>query len=135
MKYVDSNVFIYPVIYDEKTEKLSVEAKKILVKIAEGDLEAATSFLTWDEVVWVVRKVIDKKSAIKEGEKFLQFPKLEMLEINKNVILKAQDLIDRYKLRPRDAIHVASALENGIKEIISDDPDLDVVKEITRIRI
>jgi hypothetical protein len=135
MKYIDSNVFIYPVIYNENTEKLAKEAKKILVKIAEGDLEASTSFLTWDEVVWVVRKTIDKKSAVKEGEKFLQFPKLEMLEINKNVILKAQDLIDRYKLRPRDAIHVASALENNIKEIISDDPDLDVVKEITRIRI
>jgi len=135
MKYIDSNVFIYPVIYNESTEKLAKEAKKILVKIAEGDLEASTSFLTWDEIVWVVRKTVDKRSAVKEGEKFLQFPKLEMLEINKNVILKAQDLIDRYKLRPRDAIHVASALENGIKEIISDDPDLDVVKEITRIRI
>ena len=135
MKYIDSNVFIYPVIYNESTEKLAKEAKKILVKIAEGDLEASTSFLTWDEIVWVVRKTVDKRSAVKEGEKFLQFPKLEMLEINKNVILTAQDLIDRYKLRPRDAIHVASALENGIKEIISDDPDLDVVKEITRIRI
>jgi predicted nucleic acid-binding protein len=133
MKYVDANIFIYPAIYDVRKDKLAASAKEILVKIADGEIEAATSFLTWDELTWVVRKWIGKSSAVKEGEKFLQFPKIDMVEVDKTVISKAQELAGKYNLKPRDAIHVASALLNGMKEIISDDSDFDVVKEISRI--
>jgi len=36
--YIDSNVFIYPVIYDEKSMKKAARAKRILVKIADGTI-------------------------------------------------------------------------------------------------
>lgn len=133
MKYIDSNIFILPIIYDPESEKRAKLAKGILIEIAEGNVKAATSFLTWDEIVWVVRKLVNKDIAIKEGEKFLQFPNLEMLEVKKNIIIKAQEIIKKYGTKPRDAIHAASAVENGIREIISDDPDLDAIKEITRV--
>ena len=135
MKYIDSNVFIYPIVYDTEVENKAKSTKEILIKIADGDLNAATSFLTWDEITWTVRKLMNSKIAVKEGEKFLQFPNLELLEVKKDVISKAQEIVNKYGIRPRDAIHVASAIENGIKEIISDDSDLDVIKEITRVSI
>ena len=135
MKYIDSNVFILPIVYDTKVENKAESAKNILIKIADGDLNAATSFLTWDEIVWTVRKLMNPKIAAKEGEKFLQFPNLELLEVKKNVIDKAQGIVNKYGIKPRDAIHVASAIENGIKEIISDDSDMGKIKEITRVSL
>jgi len=53
-------------------------AKNVLLKIAEGDLEAATASLTWDEFVWAVKKISGKQAAIKEGKKFLEFPNIKL---------------------------------------------------------
>jgi predicted nucleic acid-binding protein len=41
-------------------------------------------------------------------------------------------ILDKYKLNPRDSIHIASALSRKITTIISDNEDFDQVKEITR---
>ena len=55
--------------------------------------------------------------------------------IRDKVIREAQKIVEKYRIKPRDAIHVACALKNGIKKVISDDPDLDRVKEIERIKL
>ena len=133
MKYVDANVFIYPVIYDETRVKEARLAKEILIKIAKGEIQACTASLTWDELVWVIRKIHGTSVAKDEGRRFLQFP-LKILNVD-GVLGEAQKILERYDLRPRDAIHVACALKNGIKEIVSDDKELDKVKEIKRIRL
>jgi len=49
------------------------------LKIAEGDLEAATASLTWDEFVWAVKKISGKQAAIKEGKKILGIPKYKIM--------------------------------------------------------
>ena len=125
MKYVDSNVFIYPVVADERTEAKSASAKKVLLQIATGRLEAATCYLTWDETVWVLKKFLGRDLAVAEGKRFLEFPGLKFLRVDGPVVSRAQDLVAKYEIKPRDAIHAACALENGIREIISDDPDFD----------
>jgi len=88
--------------------------------------------LTWDEVVWVVSKVLGRDDGISQGRKLLGFPNLEFINVDESILTKAQTLIDKYKLSPRDSIHVASALDRKIKAAISDDEDFDQVKEITR---
>ena len=135
MKYIDSNVFIYPVVADEKTEKKALLAKNILLKIAKGVIEASTSSLTWDEIVWSIGRLLNLDVAIDEGEKFLKFPNLKLLYIDEKVIKEAQRLTKKYKLKPRNAIHSACAIKNGIKEIVSDNPDFDALKEVKRIRL
>ncbi len=133
MIYVDANVFIYPVIYDETTEKRALTAKNILIKIAEGTLESATASLTWDELTWIIRKTLGIKIAIDVGRKFLDFPNLKILRIDEKVIKEAQKLVENYNVKPRDAIHAGCAIINNIKEIVSDDPDFDRIKRIKRI--
>ena len=135
MRYIDSNIFIYPIIADERTEVKASSAKKLLLHIATGELDAVTSYLTWDEFVWVLKKFMHKDIAASEGRKFLAFPNLRFVEIDSTVIKRAQDLIEKYSIKPRDAIHAACALENGIREFVSDDPDFDEVTELKRIRL
>lgn len=135
MKYVDSNVFIYPVVADERTDRKAALAKKILLQIANGKLKAATSSLTWDELFWVIKKFLGRSLAIVEGRRFVEFPNLKILEVGESTITAAQDVIGNYDIKPRDSIHAACALENGIREIISDDPDFDKIKEVKRIKL
>jgi predicted nucleic acid-binding protein len=132
MPYIDSNVFIYPVLYQTETQQKAKKAKEILLKIESGEISAYTSTLTWDEVVWVVSRVIGRNDGIAQGRKLLGFPNLKFINADENVLTQAQTLIDKYKLSPRDSIHVASALVRNIKAVISDDADFDQVQEIKR---
>lgn len=135
MKYVDSNVFIYPVVADVKTEGKAASSKKILLQIATGKLDAATCYLTWDEIVWVLRKFLGHDLALIGGKRFLEFPNLKFLKVDAPAVGRAQELIGKYELKPRDALHAACALESGIREIISDDPDFDKVKDLKRVTL
>lgn len=135
MIYLDSNVFVYPVIADEKTEEKSRLSKKVLMKIGEGKLDASTSVLTWDELVWNVKKFISLEIAKIEGKKFLEFPNLKILTINEEIVKEAQKIMENSGLKPRDSIHAACAIKNNIKEIVTDDPDFDKVSELKRIKL
>ena len=76
--YLDSNVFILAALSDNsKAEK----AKEVIKKIIMGQLEAATSSLTFDEVVWVVwKETKDRSLAIEEGLRILQFDNVNYSE-------------------------------------------------------
>ncbi len=132
MQYVDSNVFLYSVLYSPDLELKAKRAKEILQKIENKELSVATSTLTWDEVVWVATKLLGRSGGITLGQKLLGFPNLEFISVDEAIIAQAQSLMDKYKLSPRDSIHVASALNRKATIIISDDEDFDQIKEIKR---
>ena len=132
MPYIDSNVFIYPAIYQTESQQKAKKAKEILLKIEKGEISAHTSTLTWDEVVWVVGKLLSRDDGINQGKKLLVFPNLEFINVDEGILTLAQNLLNKYKLSPRDSIHAASAVSRKIKAVISDDKDFDQVKEITR---
>ena len=131
--YVDSNIFLYPAIYKLETVEEARESKEFLLKISEGSVEACTATITWDEVVWVVRKIFGLKPSIELGRMLLEFPNLKFLNVKRSVVLRAQSLMEKYKIKPRDAIHAATALENGIETIVSYDRDFDKLEEIKRL--
>ncbi len=125
--YVDSNVFIQGIIRND------LDCKNVIIKIAKKEIMGVTSVLTWDEIVHIVKKFLGKDIAKIEGAKFFTLPNFIFIDAKKDIILKAQKLIEEYKINPRDAIHIATAIHAGINEIVSEDSDFDVVKEIKRI--
>ena len=135
MPYIDANIFIYPVMYAEEQEPKVKQAKKILLQIENGELSAYTSTLTWDEVVWIIRKAMGRDVALSQGQKLLGFLNLQWIVADENILSQAQALMSKYNLHPRDSIHVASAIYRKINSIISDDLDIDQVKEIKRISL
>ncbi|MBO3799077.1 MAG: type II toxin-antitoxin system VapC family toxin [Thermoproteota archaeon] len=134
MSYVDSNVFIYPVIYDPASVPEAAKARSFLLEIARGKIEAYASTVTWDEVAWVVRKILGADVSKAQGRKFLDFPNLKILPVKRTTAMKAQDLMEEYGLKPRDALHAAIALENKITTIVSYDEDFDKIKVMKRIK-
>lgn len=127
--YLDTNLFVFAVLENGK-------AKEILKKLAKGTIKAVTSVITWDEFVWAMKKTTsDYDFAKKEGKRFLFLPNLTLADLNFDIVKKAQDLIENYNLKPRDSLHIATAISKGINKIISDDSDLDNIKEVKRISI
>ena len=133
MVYLDANVFLYPMLYDPATEPKAKRARDLLTDVVSGKIRASTSTLTWDEVVWVIWRLVGRPEAVRAGTLLLRFPNLRFVEVTGPVITKAQEVMTEYGLRPRDSIHVASALIIGDNEIVSDDVDFDRVDIITRI--
>lgn len=134
MKYLDANVFIYLAL-SEESESKAAAAKNIIGKVVDGSLSGATSSLTWDELVWAVKKFNSKEVAKEEGRKFLSLPRLKILGVGESTLYAAQDLVASYGLRPRDAIHAACCIENGIDEILSDDSDFDGIAGLKRVKL
>ncbi|MEM2930735.1 MAG: type II toxin-antitoxin system VapC family toxin [Thermoproteota archaeon] len=133
MSYIDSNIFVYPIIYDPASVREAARARGFLREIALGKIEAYASPVTWDEISWVVRKILGIDTAINQGKKFLGFPNLKLLPVKGTTALKAQGLLEEYRLKPRDALHAAIALENKITTIVSYDEDFDKIKVMRRI--
>jgi len=132
MIYLDSNIFIYSLLYDRAVPDAN-KARKILSDVSNGTLKAATCCLTWDEIVHVIKKNAGSNAAVFAGKYFLEFPNLKILPVDHGTIEAAQALVQRYTLQPRDAIHAVSALQTGISDFLTDDHDFDKVKELNRI--
>ena len=131
--YVDANIFIFASVYPENDIKFKM-AKKLLYMISENKVDALTSCLTWDELIWIVRKIAGYDIAKIEGSKMLDIPNLSFIDVNEKILREAQKIIENHNLKPRDAIHAASALTSNA-EIISNDPDFDVIKELKRVKV
>ena len=133
MVYLDSNVFIYAIAYDAERFSEAVKVRKILLDMDKGVKRFVSSLVTWDEVVWVVWRLFGYEDAVKAGSVMLKLDGLKYVELSNAIVIKAQELVDKYRLRPRDAIHIATAVTVGEREIVSDDKEFDVVKEVRRI--
>jgi len=131
--YVDSNLFIYPIIYDSNVMPEAARAKQKLLEIASGSVKACTSTLTWDEVTWITRRLFGSEKAAEQGASFLKLPNLKLLKVDMEIVSYAQALLEKHDLKPRDAIHAATAVKNGISEILSYDEDFDTVPDLVRL--
>jgi hypothetical protein len=80
-----------------------------------------------------VRRLFGPEKAASQGASFLTLPQLRLLKVDREVVLRTQTLLEEYGLKPRDAIHAAAALENGIGKILSFDEDFDAVPDLARI--
>lgn len=129
MIYVDSNVFICAAIYpDIKGDK----AREIIKKINDGEINVATSSLTFDEVFRIVKKERGFEMALEAGKALLLMQNLKFIPVDDTILWQAYDLLEKHRLDPRDAIHASCALAQRIQIIISEDGDFDRIKEFKR---
>ena len=130
--YIDSNIFIFPVIYDNEQAS---KAGNIQSRIENNEIIGYTSVLTWEEVVYVIFKTLGKADSISIDKKFINYPNLRFINTDLNIIIKAKEIVENYNLKPRDSIYIATALARDIHNVISDDSDFDSVDIIYRIKL
>lgn len=128
MLYLDANVFVYAAI---NTEEVGKKARTLLQKIQQGEEQAATSALTFDEVFWSIKKR-KPELASETCQALLNFPNLEIIPTDRELALSALKIINEYNLAPRDALHAATAIAAKADCIVSTDPHFDKIKELTR---
>ena len=129
MIYLDSNVFIYAVL---NSESIGKEARSILSQVQNGQLKASTSALTFDELIWIVKKNRSPNDSLLAGDAFLNMSGLKLVDVDANILAGAIAIMRKYSLDPRDSIHVASAMIEKAEVVISEDKDFDKVREIKR---
>ena len=129
--YLDANFFILLNFdYKDKGEK----ARQILDQIVKGK-SAVTSVLTLDEVMWVIVKNKQEKELRNIIEEIYSIKNLVIKDVSNSIPLIALDIMERNKLRPRDAFHLAVMKVLGINTLVSDDKDFDKIQGIKRIRL
>jgi predicted nucleic acid-binding protein len=129
MLYIDSSVFLYAAL---SQEEIGNKARALLGEVQQGKKNACSSALTFDEIVWVVKRYRSMESAIVAGEAFLNFPNLKLTPVNGDLLIEALEMIKKYRLDPRDAIHAASAISEEAEEIVSTDQHFDGIAGLHR---
>src|SRR5438094_1189760 len=102
-------------LYEDRVPA-AASAAPLLESVARGTRKVSTSTLTWDEVVYVVRRLLGVEDSIAKGAGLLVLPNLTWLRVDLAVLRRAADLYQSLQMRPRDAIHAAAALEAGDPE-------------------
>jgi predicted nucleic acid-binding protein len=130
VRLLDANIFIYALgrlhPYQQPCERLLAEAEanprdyNVSVEILQEVLH----------VFWARRQLPDGLRAFDLMMKI--FP--EPFPIERKDSLAARSILQRHPdLSPRDAIHAATVLNNGLEAIISADRAFDQVTEIRRL--
>lgn len=147
LAYVDPSFFINLLIKDSKYHE---ECKNFSKKLKDKQTILVGSNLGLDEIWYVILKVkateehgdeaineLRKPEVVKKyatdveeyTEKLMNISRLFFIEVTTEQTFQAKDLIKRYGLLPRDAIHLAATL-SGIDTLITTDRDFNPVKKI-----
>ncbi len=92
-----------------------------------------TDALVLDELIYVSKKKygVPYELSIEFIEAII-LPYVNILEIGEEEYGYASKLIIEYNLKPSDALHIGTMLNNGINVIISEDKEFDKVDQIKR---
>lgn len=129
MIYLDANVFVLASL---NAEEAGDKARSLLNDVQAGRVDAASSALTFDELVWAVKRHRSAQDSITAGEAFLNMSGLKLVAVNGDLLAIALGVMKEYNLNPRDAIHAASAQSEGAEIIVSGDKHFDRLREVKR---
>jgi len=108
---------------------------RILAQVEVGTLEAAVNIEVLQELLYRYSHIKLADKGIQLCRAILRYP-LIVLPVTQSDIQLAVDLFEAHHgagLNPRDAVHAATMLNNGMRQLISTDKDFDRLGDVTRI--
>jgi len=118
---LDTCIFVYHLEAHSRYLPLTQE---LLTGIQAGEQAAITSTVTVMELT-VHPWRLDQPAVAREYEALLaHFPHLTLADVTRDVARRAAQLRARYRLRPADALQVATALVHGATAFVSNDRGL-----------
>lgn len=128
--FVDSNVFLYALGAEHRYR----EPCRRLIELADaGRLRPEASVELVQEILWVrARRLDDRRQALQDARDVAELCVLHPLEARD---LEAAMALyeDHPTITPRDAVHAATAIERGVRRIVSADRHLDDIAGLGRI--
>jgi predicted nucleic acid-binding protein len=103
-------------------EEKSSHCLKFLEKVDEGEVEAATSLLILNEVLWVLEGLGVEKEDIVKRLKAIAMSNVEILRLeNSSTLLESLGYYDELGVDFIDALNSCIARENNLKRIVTYD--------------
>lgn len=127
--YIDTNIWIYAIIAHPKYGE---KCREILEKIEAEKLKAVTSTQVLSEVAGVLYSKYGVKDTTPQLNAILSYP-MEVYIVHPDTIRVAAEYARDYEIVPYEGIHIASAIEHSLRNILSADKELDKVEFIRRI--
>jgi predicted nucleic acid-binding protein len=129
---LDTNLFIY--VFEQHPE-YGEKAKAILEHIENGFVSAVASSVSLTEIL--IKPIRDGNLTLEKQYKLLfsHFPNLTILPIDNVVAERAAYLRGRYNIKTPDALILATALVTNADLFITNDQQLETVKEIKCISL
>ncbi len=128
--FLDSNVFLYAA---GREHSLRDACRKVLDRVAEGDLVAVTSSEVLQEILHVLTRRGLRREAIELTRSVLDLV-AEVLPVRRNEIALACGLMETYPtLGARDAIHAATLRGYGLTTIATADRHFDGIDGVLRL--
>ena len=125
--FLDTAPFIY---YLEKSNLYYDIMKMLMLELYEGKKKIVTSILTYEEYCVQPYKN-HQKERITAFENFIKYMGIDVLEINREIALKAAEIRAEYKgFKAMDALQLASAVISGCDLFLTNDKQLKQYTEI-----
>ncbi|MEA1965588.1 MAG: type II toxin-antitoxin system VapC family toxin [Candidatus Aerophobetes bacterium] len=128
--FIDANVIMYTV---GKEHKYKEPCSLLVRRIAEENIVVASDTEVLQEILyryWLIREFKRARETYNDFKSLISL----MLPVTIDDVSLALELLERYRnIQPRDAIHSAVMLNNGLTRIYSTDAHFDEIKEIERI--
>ncbi len=117
MIFIDTSIFMYAAGKEHPNKEPSI---KLLQLVALGEIEAVINAEVLQEIFHRYTMIKMKKKGIQLAKNIISLvPRIYSIEISD--ALKAMDILERYNITSRDAIHIAFMLNRNIKEVCTYD--------------
>jgi len=129
--FLDSTTLIHAI---DKSAEYHKGCLNVVSKAAKGEINAATSLETLEETLFILSKLTSASTAIRVIRDYLKMGEIRKYEMDLATFEHALEIMEITTLkRPKDAINVATMLQNNIPKIISEDQEYDKVGLIERV--
>lgn len=128
--FIDSTTFISAVDKDSDSHRHCLE---LMDRVAKQQLKAATSLETLEETLFILSRLISRNDALRVVRNLMLLPGLSRHAMEYSTLMQAMEVMEIYPLRPKDAINIATMLENDIGFIVSEDKDYDQTGLVQRV--
>ena len=122
---VDTMAFIYHI---EAAPRYAAAVAPFFAALAQGVFEAVTSVLSLMELAVRPLQLGRQEVADDYEVALLTYPHLRVVDVDRSIARRAAELRAAYRLRPADAVQVATALVSGATAIVTNDAALARVR-------